>query len=87
MLDRIGPQNVSAPRVPPPLSAAPTTARPAARAVSTDTAALATLAVAATRQAPEIRAERVAALRQRIAAGAYRIPDAVLAQKLLDFLA
>jgi flagellar biosynthesis anti-sigma factor FlgM len=87
MLDRIGPQNVSVLRVPPPLGAAPTTARPAATAASMDTATLSSLALTAARRAPEIRAERVTALRERIAAGAYRIPDALLAQKLLDFMA
>jgi anti-sigma28 factor (negative regulator of flagellin synthesis) len=86
MLDRIGPQNVSVLRVPPPLNARPTT-RPADGAAGADDAALVDVAVAAARQAPETRAERVAALRDRIAAGAYRIPDAMLAQKLLDFMA
>jgi anti-sigma28 factor (negative regulator of flagellin synthesis) len=85
MLDRIGPQNVSVLRVPPALNAQPT--RAADGAVGADDAALVDVVVAAACQAPEIRAERVAALRDRIAAGAYRIPDAMLAQKLLDFMA
>ncbi|MCC6628068.1 MAG: flagellar biosynthesis anti-sigma factor FlgM [Chloroflexi bacterium] len=43
------------------------------------------LACEATRAAPDVRAARVAAVRQRIAAGAYRIPDALLAERLLTF--
>ncbi len=35
------------------------------------------------RQAPEVRAERVARLRQRIAAGAYSVPAALLARRLM----
>jgi anti-sigma28 factor (negative regulator of flagellin synthesis) len=42
-------------------------------------------AQAAIRQTPEVRAERVAALRSRIASGAYYIPDSLLAQKLLAY--
>ena len=38
----------------------------------------------AVRQAPEVRAERVAVLRQRIAAGTYYVPDALLARRILD---
>ncbi len=39
---------------------------------------------AAVRQAPEVRAERVAILRQRIAAGTYYVPDALLARRILE---
>ncbi len=35
------------------------------------------------RQAPEVRAERVAILRQRIAAGTYSVPAALLARRLM----
>ena len=38
----------------------------------------------AVRQAPEVRAERIAVLRQRIAAGTYYVPDALLARRILD---
>ena len=38
----------------------------------------------AVRQAPDVRAERVAILRQRIAAGTYYVPDALLARRILD---
>jgi flagellar biosynthesis anti-sigma factor FlgM len=40
---------------------------------------------AVARQTPDVRAERVAALRRRIAAGTYRVPDAVLAKALRTF--
>ncbi len=38
----------------------------------------------AVRRAPEVRAERIAILRQRIAAGTYYVPDALLARRILD---
>lgn len=38
-------------------------------------------------RAPEVRAERVAILRQRIADGAYYVPDSILAGRLLDLYA
>ena len=38
----------------------------------------------AVRQAPEVRAERVAILRQRIAAGTYYVPDTLLARRILE---
>ena len=54
----------------------------AERGVDADVIARALMAVHAT---PAVRTERVSALRQRIAAGVYIIPDAVLAHKLLAF--
>jgi negative regulator of flagellin synthesis FlgM len=36
--------------------------------------------------APDVRAERVAALKEQIQAGAYQIDDTALAEKLLDIL-
>ena len=44
-----------------------------------------TRAVAAVRQVPNTRPERVAALRERIEANTYYIPDILLAEKILDF--
>lgn len=45
------------------------------------------LALSAERQASDVRAERVAALRSRVQAGVYYIPDALLAQRILEFRA
>jgi len=42
-------------------------------------------AVAAVRQAPATRTERIAALRQRVEANTYYVPDILLAEKILDF--
>lgn len=38
-------------------------------------------------RAPEVRAERIAILRQRIADGSYYVPDSVLAGRILDLYA
>jgi anti-sigma28 factor (negative regulator of flagellin synthesis) len=65
-------------RIVPPVAPAP----PTATGVSSTDPDLA-IAREAMRRAPEIRAERVATLRQRIAAGTYHVPDAVLARCLL----
>lgn len=45
------------------------------------------LALTAARQAPDIRAERVSALQQRLAAGTYHVPNSLLAQKMLEVTA
>ena len=45
------------------------------------------LTLDAVKRAPDIRAERVAALRQRIQAGDYYVPDDLLATKILEFCA
>jgi flagellar biosynthesis anti-sigma factor FlgM len=41
-------------------------------------------ALEAVRRAPDIRTERIAALKERVLAGTYRVPEALLAQKMLD---
>lgn len=41
----------------------------------------------AVRRAPEVRAERIASLRQRIADGSYYVPDSLLACRILDLYA
>lgn len=45
------------------------------------------LALSAEHRASDVRAERVAALRSRVQAGVYYIPDALLAQRILEFRA
>jgi hypothetical protein len=44
-----------------------------------------TRAVAAVRQASATRPERIAALRERVEANTYYVPDILLAEKILDF--
>jgi negative regulator of flagellin synthesis FlgM len=94
MIDRLRPNNLEKLWTPPPAPAGgPAAPAAAAKPVPQDQASLSararelSLARQAARQAPEVRAERVAALRQRIAAGAYHVPDSLLAQKLVDFRA
>jgi negative regulator of flagellin synthesis FlgM len=92
MIDKISPNNIS--RFQPTAKPAAT---PAVNAVAwkpaVDQASLSTrarelsLAREAARQAPDVRAERVAALRQQIAAGTYHVSDDLLAQKIVDFKA
>lgn len=94
MIDRLRPNNVSHLwTMPAPPAGPPALPTAAAKPVSQDQAHLSdraralSLALQAVHRAPEVRAERVAALQQRIAAGAYRVPDSLLAQKLVDFKA
>lgn len=61
----------------------PTMANDAVLTVSDRELSLIRAAISA---APPYRAERVAALRQRIEAGIYHVPDTLLAQRLLDFI-
>ena len=92
MIDKIRSNAIAARYVQPITSAsAGNGAAPTGRAVAQDQASLSTrarelsLAHAAARQAPEVRAERVAALREQIAAGSYHVPDALLADKLMGY--
>ena len=94
MLDQVRSSQVSPlsghPPIPPtgPAALAPTTPPEGGDRVALAARARElSLAREAARQAPDSRVERVAALRQRIADGTYRVPDNLLAQKLLEFIA
>jgi negative regulator of flagellin synthesis FlgM len=92
MIDKIGPNNISRFQPTAKPAAAPAV-NAAAGKPAVDQASLSTrarelsLAREAARQAPDVRADRVAALRQQIAAGTYHVSDDLLAQKILDFIA
>jgi flagellar biosynthesis anti-sigma factor FlgM len=91
MVNNIGASNVRTlrphPDVPPMNQPAPAAAPPRRlhdhASLSVEAREL-SLAREAIRQAPETRPERIAALRQRIEAGTYHVPDALLAHRLLD---
>jgi flagellar biosynthesis anti-sigma factor FlgM len=70
---------------------APATDSVVRHAIRSDSTTLSTrarelsLAHEAARQAPDVRPERVAALRRRIEEGTYYVPDALLAEAIMDF--
>jgi negative regulator of flagellin synthesis FlgM len=89
MIDKL---SASGMRALPTQSSAPRSGQPATesaaggdRLVISDQARELALAQAAVRNSPDVRAARVAELRQRVATGDYHVPVAALARKLLEF--